>query len=450
MCEKDTEVFFENHIISQIFGKNTEIYRQKAPDEFAYLFDNASKSLTNNKGYPDFFIKIADDILCVVECKANITDHKGKQMNIDNIINNGCKNQIKKYASEGTIHYMHKIMQNSLNNYHIIGIAFSGNEHNYKISIFSLNKFQNSQKSKANNTIIKEISDEIIKFSDISKKMMDFANIDKIPMHFELNSAKVAVINAKLFSKIQIDIPRCQKILDVQKSNEIRDYILDKYRKTKEMETIGVLTIGILDSRYYLLDGQHRYNAYLDIIKKVSSDFDVEIHYKFYSVIDEIYEKFENMNLCSGLSYADQENIDLLKNDEINSENSVIRKMAHDIIANISTKFGSVIKFNKKTTKPYLFNDNGSLCDEIYDIIISKGYQNIENDNEKIVKEYNQKIMNENKRLSQLQYKICKNNSSANITSITQLTFDKCKNSGFYLGLHYGIRGKKEYFYWLN
>lgn len=125
MNERLTESLFRNHILKDNLYLKKEIVfeeQQSVIPKINKLLKNASKS-GNGKGYPEFLVtfKHYPDLIMVVECKADILNHKSKKLN-----------KYKDYAVDGVLLYSSFLAKE----YDVIAIAISGNETNNRISSF--------------------------------------------------------------------------------------------------------------------------------------------------------------------------------------------------------------------------------------------------------------------------------------------------------------------------
>ncbi len=125
---------------------------KKVENEFIIkVLSKASKSLTDERGEPDF-IYLNEDIrlLILLENKDNTEQHENKENN---------KNDIQKYATSGLKHYLSffvnftdENLKQYFKTWKIVGIALSGNiemHHNHKITSFAIKsgKIENINKN---------------------------------------------------------------------------------------------------------------------------------------------------------------------------------------------------------------------------------------------------------------------------------------------------------------
>jgi hypothetical protein len=126
--------------------QKSEIKRVKS------LLSKASKSKTGRGGYPEFIIssEIDSNFIIVVECKANVKDHKSK--NLD---------KPKDYAIDGVLHYATHLSKE----YTVLAIAVSGTTNDsLLISNFLMPCGGTSFKELCNES--EKLVDEILPFKD--------------------------------------------------------------------------------------------------------------------------------------------------------------------------------------------------------------------------------------------------------------------------------------------
>uniref|UniRef100_A0A6C0I566 HNH domain-containing protein n=1 Tax=viral metagenome TaxID=1070528 RepID=A0A6C0I566_9ZZZZ len=71
-----------------------------------------------------------------------------------------------------------------------------------------------------------------------------------------------------LCTSIDIHTPDLQREANIEVINDIIEYQLNTYNNTKSFSFLGELTIIIQDNKYYIIDGQHRYEAMKKIYNK--------------------------------------------------------------------------------------------------------------------------------------------------------------------------------------
>ena len=228
--------------------------------------------------------------------------------------------------------------------------------------------------------------------------------------YIETNNTIIGLINNMELLKYDILIPNEQRIKDNDKINDIIDYQEAYNRKNGKFNFLGVINIHCCNGDYYLVDGQHRFNA----IKKLSA------------------KGYEQINVIVELVHVDS--IDLLKdNYKLINKNTPLPEFPETIDKNIPESVAQYF-FDKYPTiwsktnttrvrRPHLNKNNfqeslGVLTDKL----------NIKNQSTllKIVEDYNTK-------LSQWSFdRFPGYKSYKDPIKIEQ----KCKSSKIYLGLY--------------
>ena len=113
-------------------------------------------------------------------------------------------------------------------------------------------------------------------------------------------------------------IPNNNRLVNEDKVKSIREHLLKEYINKKSMNTIGTFDINYTDKDIYLLDGLHRYNAYLGLYY----DFNITDINIF---IDAKYEKDTN---------AIKNNFNIIRNVKQNTifkRKTIPRKLKYDV-----------------------------------------------------------------------------------------------------------------------
>ena len=81
---------------------------------------------------------------------------------------------------------------------------------------------------------------------------------------------------------MRIKKPHTQRIVDKSKVREIVCYQLDQIKRNGYPNFLGVINVHFFSSSeniYYLVDGQHRYSAILDLYNKYSHDLEIIVEF---------------------------------------------------------------------------------------------------------------------------------------------------------------------------
>ena len=126
-----------------------------------------------------------------------------------------------------------------------------------------------------------------------------------------------------------------QRDIDSNRIAEIVDCQLNYYNKYNEFHIMGVITIVSLNDKKYCIDGQHRLNAYSELLKNnQNNNIEIVCNEIIVQDFDEIRNLFKNINKCVSVP-------DYLLFEENRDKQMIIRetcKYFFDIYNNYFTK----------------------------------------------------------------------------------------------------------------
>ena len=243
--------------------------------------------------------------------------------------------------------------------------------------------------------------------------MYNIYNIDTMESKFsekiQINNKIIGKINNKILLDIEINIPNEQRIRDDTKVNEIIEYQEDYYKKNGIFNFIGIINIHLCDEKYYLVDGQHRYNSIKKLTNMGYELIDIGVELVFVNSMEELKINYKLINKNTPLPEF-PENID--------------KNIPEDVARSFFEKYANIWSASNtsRVRRPHINKNNfqealGILTNEL----------NIKTSNEllNIVESYNSKISNwsiENFP----KYKTFKDPSKIE---------EKCKSTKLYLGL---------------
>lgn len=205
-----------------------------------------------------------------------------------------------------------------------------------------------------------------------------------------------------------LKIPECQRILDnsnVQDIVRLQEQLFLKYQCFK---FIGSLTMCVHDDIFYLIDGQHRYNAMKYLFEKYGNDYEYKIEYIYVDTIEDLKSVYEMLNKNTPLPEL---NIILAK-----KERNLLQETVHWFQA----KYPLVWSKSLRTKRPNMYFNSfqETLSFILEHIEIHSSTEFIE-----IIEQYN----NNHKNMKQDQMVKLK---------ITKNMLEKADKLGFYLGLY--------------
>jgi 5-methylcytosine-specific restriction endonuclease McrA len=97
-------------------------------------------------------------------------------------------------------------------------------------------------------------------------------------MSIRLNNQEFKRYDALSLTQLNIVIPQIQRLIDTERVTEIVEYQESYFKQSAQFNFIGNLTIACLNEIYYLIDGQHRYEAMKQLLAKQYKSFDIMVN----------------------------------------------------------------------------------------------------------------------------------------------------------------------------
>ena len=237
----------------------------------------------------------------------------------------------------------------------------------------------------------------------------------------EINNKIIIKINFSELLKYNIITPNIQRILDLDKVNNIVTYQIEYFKINNLFNILGVININYNKENniYYLVDGQHRYNA-------------LE---KLYNLGHNPYFFIELVNV---------NNFEELKNNyNLINKNTILPDLPDNINKNLvettaiyfKNKYVELWSKTSRSNRPHIYFDYflegiAVLYNELINLnIIIKTSEDLNN----IIENYNNKLKNWQKK------------NFPESSSITDNMYKKCEKWNFYLGLFKHISDKYRY-----
>lgn len=254
---------------------------------------------------------------------------------------------------------------------------------------------------------------------DISKYITD---------KIKINNKYICKISIKdLVNNVNINIPSIQRLFHKEKIDEIYNYQKNYYLENKCLNYLGVLNLNyyIRENKFFLIDGQHRYESLKKLLEDNIND----------SVFIEII-KVETLN-------------DIKNNYQIINKNTPLPEFTYDITPDIYKNI--LILFQNKYGKDYddIFSSDIKKCkrpkisrnrfEEALEYIIIK--LNITNENDLF-----NKIENLNKKISK--WNIDNFPKMSSLKNPNKL-INTCRELNFFLGL-YPFNNEEYIFDWVK
>lgn len=114
----------------------------------------------------------------------------------------------------------------------------------------------------------------------------------------ENSSRWIGTILASKLLEYDIVIPEIQRLIDTTHVQEIVDYQIEQLKYHKKFNFLGTINIHycIATERYYLTDGQHRYETIKKLHHEMGHDMEIVIEYIEVATLDELRHNYKIIN----------------------------------------------------------------------------------------------------------------------------------------------------------
>lgn len=250
------------------------------PEEYKRRLVGASKTKSGNKGSVDV-LAYSKTVLLVVECKGAIKDH-GDETDTSAA---GLKNK----AIPGVLHYMRELWNNGnrRGGEYIYGLAISGSSEPQRLTYYGCNNAQVE-----NEMIIRKLYDGD-KFQTLEYLESHIWSFEAYPDVQTIRGAGVEVISIPVNYLSRLTISKYyQRLVNEQHVAEIEEALTTTYNKGK-FKLMGVLQMVWCDRKYHLIDGQHRFDAYLRFWGSYKEVFNVTIQITSVDTLEEVKKLYK-------------------------------------------------------------------------------------------------------------------------------------------------------------
>lgn len=122
---------------------------------------------------------------------------------------------------------------------------------------------------------------------------------DYIKNLYTITSNKyIGTYDISFISKLELHIPSVQRLEYKDKIKDIVSYQEEYFKKNKKFNFLGVINIHYcsFDKKLYILDGQHRYKAILELYHKKYENEPIHIEIIIVNNLEELKENYELLN----------------------------------------------------------------------------------------------------------------------------------------------------------
>jgi hypothetical protein len=106
---------------------------------------------------------------------------------------------------------------------------------------------------------------------------------------------KIGELNEHFNQKV-VQVYEKQRPVDLDRVLQIENLMYGIFEAHKKISLRGCIVFGFLFNRYYLLDGQHRYHAFLNLHKKIGLNFEVMCEIIVVNSTDQLFQEFVYIN----------------------------------------------------------------------------------------------------------------------------------------------------------
>lgn len=232
-------------------------------------------------------------------------------------------------------------------------------------------------------------------------------------IHFEnsfrvKNSSRwIGSILASKLKQYDIIIPEIQRCIDMNHVDDITHFQINHFREKQQFHFLGFLNIHycLATERYYLVDGQHRYASIQKLHSEMGHDMEIVVEYVEVETMDELRQNYKMIN-----------------------QNTILPEFPDDIDGNIpqtvaktiQQSYSTIWSKSPNTKRPNIYFSH---FQEGLAVICSKMEITSSNHLLKLILNYNTNV----KGWDRCNY--------PDFESIQDNMLEKCKKTGFYLGM---------------
>ena len=194
------------------------------------------------------------------------------------------------------------------------------------------------------------------------------------------NNRRIGIIKISKLLNIDIELPEIQRIVDNDNVSEIINYQINYFKKNKHFNFLGVLNIHHCKDRqtYYLIDGQHRYNAIKGLFNMGHCDFNVTVEIVDVESINELKDNYKMINKNTQLPEFSEE---------------IDKSIPEKVAIHFKGKYTNMWSKNSRPRRPHLYF---TFFQEALGILTEKLKINDAKELIEIVEDYNNYLSNWN------------------------------------------------------
>ncbi len=274
--------FKANKSYSKLFNIERENTQVKY---LSMLLATASKENNGKRGKCDIMLtpkheKTATYIL--VECKRYSTQHGTLRDDESH----------KGKAVPEAAHYVKHVWEKDKrsNGHTIIGVAVSGTKPDRKITVIGICNCQNN----VSDPYVKELYDgiDIPDYDVLLNKLYAFDNVPGVKSIVGTNNVIICTIPLSVLHRIDLSTA-VQRYYSISHKKEILVALSELHTNNKCIILPGAIIIVICDYKYYIVDGQHRFEAYKEFYQRHKHDENILFQIFTVETLNEVKDMYE-------------------------------------------------------------------------------------------------------------------------------------------------------------
>ena len=145
-----------------------------------------------------------------------------------------------------------------------------------------------------------------------------------------------------LFNNEDIIFPDIQRIVDLNKVNQIIEFQKNNFIKYNSYKYFGVITICIYENKKYLIDGQHRYLSMKKLYEEYKKNFKCNIEIITVNNIDEINDYYDIINKNTPLP-------------DFKFSNNTDKNIIEDVCNYFQLKYNDIWSKTHRARRPHIY-----------------------------------------------------------------------------------------------
>lgn len=224
---------------------------------------------------------------------------------------------------------------------------------------------------------------------------------------FVIDHRNLGIVNNIQLLELDIQTPEIQRIVDNDVVNEIVDYQIHYVKKHKTFNFLGVINIHYVREKrkYYLIDGQHRFQAIKQLTDKGHTNIDIFVEIVEVDNFNALKENYRMINKNTQLPEFSEE---------------IDKSIPERVALYFKNKYPSMWSKTSRARRPHIYF---SFFQESLGFLTEKMKISTSEELKKVVEDYNTILSHWD--ISHF----------PDHKTITSNIYTKCKQSGLYLGL---------------